>query len=140
MDYLEQARELFKADIYATETTGIVIEEVAVGYAKCSLSLNKSHMNAANCVMGGAIFTLADFAFAVAANAGAPLTVSVTSQISYISATKGDKLTAKANCIKAGRSTCFYEIEIKDDLDRLIAKVSTTGFIRAGSTCIPSAL
>ena len=44
----------------------VEIEEVDDGYAKCSLEIQPHHLNAANTVMGGAIFTLADFAFAVA--------------------------------------------------------------------------
>lgn len=130
MDYLEQARELFKNDIFATEVTGIVIDEVSVGYAKCSLKLTPSHMNAANSVMGGAIFTLADFTFAVAANAGCPLTVSLTSQISYLSKAKGTALIAEATCIKSGKNTCFYNVDILDDLGNKVAVVSVTGFRR----------
>ena len=68
MDWLTTAREIFSHDIYATETTGIVIEEAEPGHAVCSFSIDKRHLNAHNRVMGGAIFTLADFAFAIAAN------------------------------------------------------------------------
>lgn len=130
MNYLEEARERFKSDIYATETTGIVIDEVDIGYAKCSFTINESHMNAANSVMGGAIFTLADFCFAVAANAGNALTVSLTSQINYLSRAKGQRLIAEARCVKAGRNTCFYNIDVCDDLGNLVAVVTTNGFVK----------
>ena len=62
---LEQIREFFAKDRFATDN-GATIEEVDDGYAKCSLEIQPHHLNAANTVMGGAIFTLADFAFAVA--------------------------------------------------------------------------
>ena len=62
---LEQVQKVFANDRFATEN-GVVIDEVDDGYAKCSLEIQPHHLNAANTVLGGAIFTLADFAFAVA--------------------------------------------------------------------------
>ena len=62
---LEEVRERFSQDRFAT-VNGAVIEAVGEGYAKCSIILNETHRNALGAVMGGAIFTLADFAFAVA--------------------------------------------------------------------------
>ncbi len=127
---LEEAREKFKADYFATEATGIVIEEVGVDFAKCSLKLEKKHMNAANTVMGGAIYTLADFAFAVASNAYTEefITVSLVSQITYIAKSKGTQLIAEANCIKSGKSTCFFIVDVKDNLKNHVASVSINGF------------
>lgn len=54
------------------------------------------HLNAAGTVQGGALFTLADFAFAVAANAGGVLTVSLQNSISFLRAAKPARLTARA--------------------------------------------
>ena len=77
--------------------------------------------------MGGAIFTLADFTFAVASNFNAQQTVSVTSQINYTGMAKGEKLIAEAKVIKDGRSTCLYEIIITDDKETQVAFVTITG-------------
>lgn len=128
MDYLERARREFSGDIFATETTGIVIEAAGENYAKCSLETGPQHMNAAGAVMGGAIFTLADFTFAVAANSEAMNTVSLTSSISYLSASKGGRLTAEANCVRSGRNTCHFIVTVCDEDGKVIASVSTTGF------------
>ncbi len=124
---LEEVRQRFQGDRFATEN-GAVIDAIGEGYAKCSMELSGSHRNAAGAVMGGAIFTLADFAFAVAANWNRPLHVSLTSQITYLATAKGSRLTAEARCVKDGRSTCYYEIQVHDDLGRLIAHVTTNGF------------
>lgn len=86
---LEEARAFFENDVYATKTTGIKIDEIGDNYAKCSLDLGPGHKNAAGAVMGGALFTLADFCFAVAANLKGQLTVSSHSDISFLSAAKG---------------------------------------------------
>ena len=127
MTDLEKAREFFGQDFYATKATGIVIEEVGEHFARCSFEITRNHQNAYGGVMGGATFTLADYTFAVASNFNQPHTVSVTSQINYIGMAKGKKLIAEAHCIKDGRSTCLYEINISDDLGTKIAFVTISG-------------
>ena len=124
---LETIRAFFTGDRFAVEN-GMAIEQAVPGEAVCSMTLTPHHRNAKNAVMGGAIFTLADFAFAVAANWNRPLHVSLTSQITYLTTAKGSRLTAEARCLKDGRSTCYYEIQVHDDLGRLIAHVTTNGF------------
>jgi len=127
MTELEMAREFFANDKYATDATGIVIEEVADKYAKCSLRLDAMHKNAVGNVMGGVMFTLADFVFAVSTNRNGQMTVTTVSNISYISSPKGKVLYGESRCIKDGRSVCFYDIKITDDLGNLVAVVNTTG-------------
>ena len=78
MDYTEKAREMFSSDIYAVETTGVRIEEARPDYCRCSLKIDGHHFNVNGNVMGGAIFTLADYAFGVAANVENPSAVSLT--------------------------------------------------------------
>ena len=128
MNYLEEARRYFADDLYATKQTGIVIEAAEPGYAKCSLKIEDHHKNAMGNVMGGVYFTMADYAFAIAANLGQPPTVTQTSQIVYLSAVKGSVLYAETEKIKVGRSTCFYKIMITDDTGVQVAHVTTTGF------------
>lgn len=130
MDYKQEAIKRFSDDLYATEVTGIVIEDVHPDYAKCSLEIIGKHLNAAGFVMGGAIFTLADFAFAVASNCGHELTVTLSSNINYINGTKGPNLYAEAKCIKSSERICFYDIEVSDDGGNLVASISTTGYRR----------
>ena len=95
---------------------------------KCSLKINDNHKNAVGAVMGGVPFMLADFAFAVAANHQEPKSVSLNSTITFLGVAKGEKLIAEANCIKNGRSTCYYSITVCDDLNNLVAEVNITGF------------
>ncbi|MCQ2541731.1 MAG: PaaI family thioesterase [Lachnospiraceae bacterium] len=127
MTDLEKAREFFAGDIFATSTSGIVIDEVGDRYAKCSMKIDDRHVNARGTVMGGAIYTLADFTFAVAANHQNPGTVSVVGQISYMGVAKGDTLIGESHLIKDGRSNCFYNIDITDNLGNKVAAVSMNG-------------
>lgn len=58
MTDLEEAREFFSGDFYATKSTGIVIDEVGNHYARCSMEITRNHQNSYGGVMGGANFTL----------------------------------------------------------------------------------
>ena len=128
MGTLEDAREVFSKDLYATELSGAVIDEIGDNYAKCSMELTPNHKNAYGGIMGGAIYTLADFAFAVASNYGKECaTVSLVGQANFMSATKGNKLFAEARLLKAGKRNSFFEVTVTDDFDKLIAVVSFTG-------------
>ena len=128
MDRLERAREEFSQDKYATKLTGIVIEEVGEDYSRCSMKLTDDHRNAYGGVMGGCIYTLADFAFAVASNFDKDKkTVALVGQATYLSMSKGSVLYAEAELIKDGRTNCFFDVRITDDTGRNIAVVSFTG-------------
>ncbi|MDO5020858.1 MAG: PaaI family thioesterase [Lachnospiraceae bacterium] len=124
---LEKIREIFAKDHFATEN-GAVIEEVREHYARCSVELTERHFNAAGGVMGGVHFMLADFAFAVATNWNGMGVVSLSSTISYLGAVKGKKLIAEAECIKEGRTTVYYRVDVTDDFGNRIAEVGINGF------------
>ena len=127
MTDIEKAREFFGKDKYATVASGIQIDEIGEHYSKCSMKITDNHKNAYGGVMGGAIFTLADFAFAVASNYNAPQTVSVTSQINFIGMAKGQCLIAESKVIKDGRTTCLYDVFITDELGTKVAYVTVNG-------------
>ena len=124
---IEEVRAMFTQDRFATEN-GAVIDEIGDHYAKCSLTITDRHKNALGALMGGVPFTLADFAFAVASNWQQPGTVSLSSTITYLGRAKGGTLTAEAVCVKDGRTTCYYRIDICDDLGNAVAAVTTTGY------------
>ena len=128
MSELERIREFFEGDVFATSVTGIVIDEIGDKRAKCSLRLDPRHKNAAGQVMGGVIFTLADFTFAVSANRDKnEVTVTASSNISFVGRVKGDMLIAESKLLRDGKRTCFYEVEIKDEADNLVAVASVVG-------------
>lgn len=130
MTYLDRAREYFAKDIFSTQLMGTEIVDVQEGYAKCSLALCKKHLNAEGNVMGGVLFTLADFAFAVAANLNQPTTVSLSCQIAFLSPPRGKILIAEARRVRAGYSTCYYDVEVKDEEGNMVSVVGVTGFIK----------
>ncbi len=127
-DLTEESRVRFANDIFATQTTGIKIEKAEELYARCILDIEPKHLNANKTVMGGAIFTLADFTVAVAVNNSGTSTVSLNNFIQYLGVAKGKRLIAETDCIKAGRSTVAINVNIQDDLGTPVARMQATSF------------
>lgn len=128
-DYLSWAREFFREDTYAMETTGIVIEDAYENYARCSLKLEKKHKNANDRAMGGAIYTLIDVTFAVAANSQKMPTVTLNASVEYLSSVPCEGiLTAEAKCIKSGRNICRFDIEVYHESGKHIATARMNGY------------
>ena len=124
---IESAREFFYKDKYAV-MTGVTLDELTEDEAICSLEITDDHKNAYGGVMGGVMFTLADFTFAVLSNQIHQLTVAQQVDIHYLSAPKGEKLIAKATCRKNGRTSSIINVDISDDTGRDVAQFICTGF------------
>ena len=124
---LEEIRRMFEGDRFATEN-GAVIEEIGDHSATCSLIITDSHRNAMGAVMGGTYFMLADFAFAVAANWEKIGCVSLHADISFLCAAKGEKLIAKAVCVRDGKTTACYRVDVVDESGNLTATMMVTGY------------
>ncbi len=122
-----EAREFFRQDHFATDN-GMVLEELGEDYALCSVTLDERHLNANGGVMGGAIFTLADLAFAALSNQIHRPTVAQQVSIYYLGAPKGKKLTARAECRKDGRTTTVINVDIRDETGRDVAQFIGSGF------------
>ena len=122
----QQIEDVFKNDRFATEAAGCRVVEGSRGRAVCEMELADVHRNAMGNVMGGAIFTLADFALAIASNVGEEPTVSVDHTVSFMRSTKGTLLTATAVCDKPGRHLAFYTVVVEDDLGKQIARMTAT--------------
>lgn len=123
-----QLQEYFSQDKYATQQTKCRIVEGWKGHGVAEMTIEDIHSNAQGKVMGGAIFTLADFALAIASNIAQDPTVNLSTTIDYMTATKGTKLTATADCTKEGRRIAFYDVIVEDDLGALVAKVSIVAY------------
>jgi acyl-CoA thioesterase len=115
------AREFFANDRYAA-LTGVEIVEVGKGYCKTSLKLEDKHLNAANVVQGGAIFTLADLAFAIASNSHGQLALAINVNISYLNSVSSGTLYATATEVNEPNRLGAYDVLVTDDQQRVIAR------------------
>ncbi|MCR6545535.1 PaaI family thioesterase [Dehalobacterium formicoaceticum] len=109
---------------------GIKLLQVGDGYALTQMEVSEKHLNGINFVQGGAIFTLADYAFAAAANAKGLMTVGITNNISFIKPPKGKIITAEAREASCSRKLCVYNVDVFDDDKELIAQMSAMGYIK----------
>ena len=123
----EEAREYFSRDRFATEN-GMTLDELDESHAVTSMAVGDRHRNAFGGVMGGAIFTLADFAFAALTNDCTQLTVAQQVSVNYLSAPRGERLVACARYRKDGRSSCVVNVDVTDDTGRDVAQFVGKGF------------
>ena len=124
---LEEAKAFFIKDRFAAENN-MFLEALTEDGAVCSMEITERHMNAEGHLMGGAILALADFTFAAASNNAHRPSVAQQVSLNFLNASKGKKLVSTAFCIKTGRTSCVYRIEIKDDLGKDVAQAMFTGF------------
>jgi acyl-CoA thioesterase len=122
-----EARDYFYNDKFATEN-GMTLDELDGTHSVCSLTVSARHKNAYGGVMGGAIFTLADLAFAALTNDRERSVVAQQVSVNYLAAPKGGRLFATARYKKDGRSSCVVNVDIVDDSGREIAQFVGTGF------------
>ncbi|MEG1006437.1 PaaI family thioesterase [Bacteroides sp.] len=123
-----KAEEFFKNDLFAANA-GIELIEIREGYGKTQLTITADHLNAGGRTQGGAIFTLADLALAAAANSHGTLAFSLSSNITFVrSSSIGDTLTAEARERYMGRSTGYYQVDVTNQENELIATFESSVF------------
>jgi len=119
--------ENVKNDRFA-KLLGIEILEVRIGYALLKLQVEEKHLNGIGMVQGGALFTLADYAFGVAANADGSTAVGINASISYFRAPKGKTIYAEAMEEHSNKKICGYKVLVKDEDGSLVASFAGLGY------------
>jgi acyl-CoA thioesterase len=117
---MDNVRRLFLNDHFAHHC-GIELLSVDPGRAAARMLLQPHHLNGLHSVQGGAIFTLADFAFAAAANSRGFVAVAANVSITFLKAASTGTLTAVAREIGSTRRLGSYTVEIRNEQDELIA-------------------
>ena len=102
--------------------------EVREGYAKARMLVTKNHLNAGGVCQGGALFTLADLAFAAVANSRRQLTLSLNAQITFLSAVAQGWVYAEAEEVFSHARVPFIEVRITDEEGRLVAVLTSSGY------------
>ena len=120
MPLTDDAERFFTADAYAREN-GIELIEVSTGRAVVSMQIRDHHRNSHGTVHGGAIFTLADCAFALASNSHGIPAAAINASISYLTAAKNGRLTAVAEEFAKNHKLGSYTVIITDDQENRIA-------------------
>ena len=128
MDFLEQLKDFINENDTFGKSNLMKLELVKEGYAEAVMEITSNSCNAVGTVQGGAIFTLADMAFAGAANSYGDKCVAMSAAASFIRPGTGKLLRATAKAISKGRRSCVIEVEVRNDEGKLAAKFQFTGF------------
>jgi len=118
---VEKVKQFFSAHDQFAKHAGLELLEAKQGYAKVKMSIRPYHLNGVKTVHGGAIFTLADFAFAVASNSHGRVAMGINGNISYMKAATAGTLYAEARETSCNHKLGHYEVNIYDDHEELIA-------------------
>ena len=118
---LKAIQAFFRKDLFAG-FVGIELIEAGEGRARARLAIGDRHRNGLGLVHGGAIFTLADLAFAAAVNSRGRAAVAIHCSISYLKAAAGDVLFAEAEEVSCGPKIAAYTIRITDASGKIIAR------------------
>jgi len=117
---MKKITDFFKNDKFA-KLCGIELVEVSKGHARAKMDITANHLNAVGTAQGGAIFTLADFAFAAAANSHGTVAVAINVNISFVKAAKTGPLFAEAKETSINPALATYDVNITDQSGQLIA-------------------
>jgi acyl-CoA thioesterase len=100
---------------------GIELVSFTPGHAITRMVVQPWHLNAVGIIQGGAIFTLADYAFAVASNAHGTVAVGINVSITYMKSAKSGALTAEAREVALNPKLATYNVDVRDDSGGLLA-------------------
>lgn len=100
---------------------GIELVSYKTGYAMTRMEVHPRHLNALGIVQGGAIFTLADYAFGVASNSYGTAAVGINVSITYMKATTSGVLTAEAKEVSQNPKLSSYTVNVTDSSGHLVA-------------------
>jgi acyl-CoA thioesterase len=125
-------RRFFRRDRFAAGA-GIRLVDCGPGRAVARLTLDAGHMNGVDVAQGGAIFTLADFAFAVACNTRGPVALAIDVSISFLAATSRGTLTATAVEVSRSARLSRVEVTVKEARGATVALFHGTAYVTRDS-------
>ena len=111
----ERVAAFFERDRFAREN-GIRIVEVRAGFGRAELTVEPRHLNSVGILQGGALFTLADLAFALACNSHGVVAVGTQVDVTWFKAVRSGRLTATAEEVFRTHklSTCLVRVTGED--------------------------
>lgn len=118
---MEKVKQFFSEHDLFAKHAGLELMDAEPGYAKVKMAIHPYHLNGVKTVHGGAIFTLADFAFAVASNSHGRVAMGVNGNISYMKAATTGTLYAEARETSRNHKLGHYTVNIYDDQQELVA-------------------
>jgi acyl-CoA thioesterase len=119
-DASDSIQRFFKNDKFA-ERSNIELLSVSPGQARAKMTLHPHHLNGYGTVHGGAILTLADFAFAASSNSHGTVAVAINVSTTFMKAGQTGTLWAEAREVSRNFKLGSYTVEVKDDQGEMVA-------------------
>ncbi len=123
--------DFFKKDRFAMNA-GVELLEAKEGYARARMKVTPEHHNGGGVCQGGALFTLADLAFAAAVNSHLVLTFSTSSNITFFHSVSEGYVYAEAHELVNHQRIPYGEVRLFDDKGTLIAIFTSSGYRKSG--------
>lgn len=123
---MQELQEFFEKKDRFAKLLGFKVEAFEKGFAKVSTQIKEEHLNGADVVHGGFLFSLADFTFALASNSHNNLSLAISANIMFHKAKPEGKLYAEAKELHNGKKVASYEVRISDEEDKSIATFTGT--------------
>lgn len=117
---MEKLKEFLQRDLFATGA-GAELVLVEPGHAIARMQIGPRHHNAIGTAQGGAIFTLADFAFAAAVNSRGHVAVAINCSITFMKAGTDGLLTAEAREETRNAKLGAVTVRVTDEAGDVVA-------------------
>lgn len=117
----DERRERIAADPFC-EKLGVELTDLGPGTATTELTVTDDLLNFHGTPHGGALYSLADAAFAAASNSEGDTALALETNISYFEAVEvGETLTAAAERVHERGRTASFRVAVTDERDDEIA-------------------
>ena len=121
--------EFFDRDRFAKEN-GMRVVEVRPGFARTEMTVEPRHLNAVGILQGGALFTLADLAFAAASNSHGVAAVACQADVTWFKAVESGKLTAVAEEVARTHRLSTCVVRVTGENAELVALFKGVAYIK----------
>jgi acyl-CoA thioesterase len=125
----ELIAKVFERDQFA-RANGMRVAQVRPGFAQTEMTVEPRHLNSVGVLQGGALFTLADLAFAVASNSHGVVALACQADMTWFKAVTSGKLTATAEEIARTRKLSTCVVRITDEAGDLVAQFKGLAYIK----------
>ncbi len=107
---------------------GVELLAVSRGRARARMQVRDRHLNGVHVVQGGAIFTLADTAFAAASNSHGTVAVAIDTSLSFVKAATTGTLVADAREVARSPKLSTCVVRVTDESGDLVALFKGTAY------------
>jgi acyl-CoA thioesterase len=125
----EAVAAFFAGDRFAQEA-GVRVVAVRPGFASAEMIVEPRHLNAVGILQGGALCTLADFAFALACNSHGVVAVACQADVTWFKPVRAGRLTASAEEISRTRRLSTCVVRVTDEQEELVALFKGVAYIK----------